>query len=841
MSITKKVIYPPSSILDLSSINRDFEFIILWMLKNNEQCEWSHFLVDPVNISAATLSKYMNILLEKKFVEKVKKGVYKLTSEGEIRFIELQSKQKLDTELSYPPVLISKRRNYDHTILWMVYNNSICKWSDFTEPPLSINQSSLSKAINKLLDLEYIERTENREYIITSNGESEYLRILKEYDLDRQSILDQESKRIEVITEKTNQFFESYKIENNDLKYRYLTMALKLDYTKFEELSDEEDFDKILFFLSLNHPNEYPKYISPEKFATDYDIDSITLKFFLKKIVDEKDIYPIKFFKLETDDDKVFYFQENGRFERILRAIVEDYITQFSYLNTFNQKASNGGEILTIKNVIRQIIDDLTLNVFNKKLRGTLEKFLPSYINYLAYKIETKKTLINQSEKLESFTYRSFFSEYQPFVRYDDTSSEGDIITYYYLDTGIFEALDPYFLNKVDFLNTDEFKQEFISTQNLDLFEKVIDILYRDKITKVEGFYLENTRKFTDFEDFLISDLISTVSLNYQKSIDYSSKMISYAPNSYIGYLLQSLTYFEMSEFEKAMEVIEEGIINSDHLFLKIQKIQILLKLQKYSEIKMLIDNLISMNSENPILLGLKSISYCKNCEKPEGVNPIDIIDNAIQLNPNDKRLLILKAIILCFERKYKQAKSFIKRELGINIFSKNARIDTSALFILIFSYLARGKIEKALSIAKELEIQYPDHKISLLAKALIQGYNLIYNFSEEERNKEQFLSLIDKLISLESIKFRESRIIQMKALVLHSLKENNNAIEEMDKAMELDRYNYELASMKIYFFSELEDKDTALMFVDDYIARYPNREIDLLLFKSFLYYYIGR
>ena len=827
MSITKKVIYPPSSILDLSSINRDFEFIILWMLKNNDQCEWSHFLADPVNISAATLSKYMNILLEKKFVEKVKKGVYKLTSEGGIKFIELQSKQKLETELTYPPELISKRRNYDHTILWMVYNNSICKWSDFSEPPLSINQSSLSKAINKLLDFGYIERTDNREYVITPTGESEYLRMLKEYDLDRQSILDQESKRIEAITEKTNQFFEAYNIDNNELKYRYLTIALKID-------SDEKDFDKILFFLSLNHPDEYPKYISPEKFAMDYEIDSITLQYFLKKIVDEKDIYPIKFFKLETDDDKVFYFQEDGRVERILRAIVEDYITQFSYLNTFNEKASNGGEILTIKNVISEIIDDLTLNVFNKKLRGTLEKFLPTYINYLAYKIETKKTLINQSEKLESFTYRSFFSEYQPFVRYDDTSSEGDIITYYHLDTSIFEALDSFYLNKVDFLNTDEFKQEFISTQNLDLFEKIIDILYRDKITKIEEFYLENTRKFTDFEDFLISDLISTITLNYQKSIDYTSKIISNAPNSYIGYLLQSLTYFEMNEFEKAKDVIEEGINKSDHLFLKIQKIQILLKMREYSEIEILIDNLLSMNIENPVLLGLKSISYCKNCETSKTVNKIDIIDNAIQLNPNDKRLLILKAIILCYERKYKQVKNFIKRELGINIFSKNARIDTSALFILTFSYIARGKIEKALNIAKELELQYPDHKTSLLAKALIQGYNLIYNFSEEERNKEQFFNLIDKITSLESVNFRKSRIVQMKALVLHSLKEKKGAIEEIDKAIELDKYNYELASMKIFFFMELEDKDTALEFVDDYITRYPDRENDLLLFKSF-------
>ena len=80
-----------------------------------------------------------------------------------------------------------------------------------------------------------------------------------------------------------------------------------------------------------------------------------------------------------------------------------------------------------------------------------------------------------------------------------------------------------------------------------------------------------------------------------------------------------------------------------------------------------------------------------------------------------------------------------------------------------------------------------------------------------------------------------------MKAFVLDGLKNKTRAVEEIDKAIELDKYNYELASMKIFFFMELEDKDTALEFVDDYITRYPDRENDLLLFKSFLYYYMGK
>ena len=47
----------------------------------------------------------------------------------------------------------------------------------------------------------------------------------------------------------------------------------------------------------------------------------------------EKEIYPIKFFTLKTEDDKVYYFQVNEKLEKILSALVEDYITKYTYLD----------------------------------------------------------------------------------------------------------------------------------------------------------------------------------------------------------------------------------------------------------------------------------------------------------------------------------------------------------------------------------------------------------------------------------------------------------------------------------------------------------------------------
>ena len=221
-----------------------------------------------------------------------------------------------------------KRRNYDHWILWMVYNNYSCKWSDFKQDPLSINQSSLSNNLNSLIENKFVLR-ENKEYVITPLGRTEYFTILKLYDMDRQSILEQESKRIEEITNKTREFFNKHKIKNEELQFRYLDYVLKLNYSKVESiLKDEEDFNKILLFLSSNHPYQYPDYISLEDFSLKYSIDIKTLNYYILEIVDNQ-FFQIKFFKLIDKQTGIYYFQKGEPLEKILNAIVEKYITKF--------------------------------------------------------------------------------------------------------------------------------------------------------------------------------------------------------------------------------------------------------------------------------------------------------------------------------------------------------------------------------------------------------------------------------------------------------------------------------------------------------------------------------
>ncbi|MHA1191486.1 MAG: hypothetical protein ACTSP9_04225 [Promethearchaeota archaeon] len=398
------ITYPPEKIYSPSKWKRpNYDHIILWMLSSNEICRWADFRKEPIKIPPGTLSRHLEALKSKGFVEKFTRGHYRITSSGTKKFHELSSGKKKARKLNYPPEIILKSgRNYSHWILWMVYNNSYCKRSDFLEDPLSINQSSLSKNLSLLNEKGFIIK-EDGKYLITRAGKSEYSKMLQNYNLDRQTILEEEGKRIEDITKKTIQFFERFNIKDKDIQFRFLTNILKLDYEKVKPLlKDEEVFCKILLFISINHPDQYPNFISPEDFSKKYKIKKITLDYYIDEISEGK-IYPFKFFKLTGPSGGVYYFQSDGKLERMLQIITENQINKFTYLNKLFSRTMDKTDFNLI---INQILEESCEFLFDANLKDSLRVFLPDFIKYLAYKIEFKKELKTTYDKLEGIIWQ---------------------------------------------------------------------------------------------------------------------------------------------------------------------------------------------------------------------------------------------------------------------------------------------------------------------------------------------------------------------------------------------------------------------------------------------------
>ncbi|TFG13678.1 MAG: tetratricopeptide repeat protein [Promethearchaeota archaeon] len=844
MSKSNDLIYPPQNILQPSIIEKNYELIILWMLRNNDSCGWSDFTdyMDDQLIPESTLSNYLRTLKRQGYIEKPERNKYEITSEGKIRLNELlYLKETGGSALNYPPKIITKSRNYDHWILWMLYNNDSCRWSDFTSDPLNINQSSLSKNIKRLTDEDLI-RNENKEYIITPLGKSEYFKVLKDYELDRQSILEEESKRIQEFTNFSNEFFDKYEIDDDGIKFRFLSNVLKLNYSKVENLLEEEEtFNKILLFLSINHPDQYPDYVSPERFAHEYNLKKTTLDFFIEKIVEEE-FYDTKFFKLEVAPNKIFYLQAGEKIEKVLRAIVDDYMTRYTYLNNLYRNIPKNGPELTISNIIEQIVNEICSNLFHEELKDVLRKFLPEYIKDLAYTIETEKKLISDDNKLENLIWQTISDEFESLStllanREEDT---GEVI--YGLDHNMFEALDIYYLYKLDYIENNELKEE-IRPINQEIFNQIFVELRKGDLSRAEIMYNENKSQFDENECLIIEDLISTSSGKFNKSLRLTENLIETNPESYIGYLLNAITLFKMDRLNDCIDILSEGFKRTSNKLLKIQKAQALIKMDEVKEALALIEEELTNFPNDFLLLRTKFLAML--CEK--GVyygHPdkyIEFANSILKLKPENKEILILKAMILAIAKRVKDAEKVIREDINfvINPYEENPTIDTSLAYISVYLNLTKGLYIDALKVANHCLVSYPNNPISYITKAFIIGYALIFDWEISEANVDNFKGLIDKAMHYEPIMFNQAIYIQFKAYILRELGNSEEAYDVIEEAIELYNKDFDFYRTKIFFLLSNGRDNEALKLLDSIINDFPKRKISINKLKSFIYFKI--
>jgi len=570
-----KLNYPSDEILNPLKLQRkNYDHIILWMLANNESCEWSNFEQKPLEIPISTLSRHFTKLIFKGFIEKFARGQYKITPEGKKKFIELSNERKKEPTLSYPPNIILKSgRNYSHWILWMVYNNGFCKRSDFLEEPFSINQSSLSKNLSSLVQKGFI-INENKRYIITQSGKTEYSKILQQYDLDRQTILEEERKRIDEITIHTSEFFDKFKITDDHVKFRFLNNLLKLDYSKVKAvLRNKEDFHKIILFLSINHPDFYPDYQSFEDFSRYYTIKKRILYFWVNEIV-ESDLYDLKFFKLEFSPDKYYYFHSDGKLEKILRAITEEHIASNKYLEKFGRSES-------LNSIIDDILEEICETIFHKHFKESLREFLPQYIKYLAYKIEMKRELKETYDKLEGIIWQNMTdfmqsqnsetleSQYEDKIKEIDKEIKINPNNYELYNSKIRILL--YFNQYSDVLRVLEKMMELFPEKEIDIMIKKAYTLKKDKNLEegleiieelLEKYPKENT--LHNYRAYWLSYLGKK-----QEALKILRNLIENEPEKGIYHDTYGEILITFKEYEKAIEEFQKAIeINSDDWFI---------------------------------------------------------------------------------------------------------------------------------------------------------------------------------------------------------------------------------------------------------------------------------
>ena len=772
MSRTQEINYPPEEIFREIGVERpNIEHVILWMLKNNDVVEWSNFKEEPVSIPQSTLSYYLKSLMLEDCVEKVERGVYKITSKGAERYNQLSKAKEGERKLNYPPEAITNERNYDHWILWMVYNNTFCKWSDFIEEPLRINQSSLSKNLNDLQKREII-RKENKEYRITQKGKSEYSRMLKLYDLDRQSILNEESKRIEEITKKTISFFEKFRIEDGDIKFRFLNNVLKLPFANLKgSLDSEEDFNKVLLFLSMNHPNQYPFYISPEEFAKEYHINLLDLKFNIRQIV-EKEVYTTKFFQLKTSENKIYFFQANEKLEKVLSAITEDHITKFTYLNKLYQNSPNGIRPLSLKYTVAGILEEICNNLFNKELKEALGNFLPEYIHYLAYKIETERKLVDTIDKLEGVAWRNIPDVFQSISTQTELNERPEHI--YYVDFSILKTLPLFSSSKVMKL-FEEVKHSYKKKRTNDLLEKIN--------TAIETELEEENKHF--FRAIILSVLNKYQEAIYLLNTEIKPFLDDKDENSTISYyFILIYCYLTLGKFDDASQVSKK--ITTKFLDYPISYLikalipgyKIIYELEiddkKKDQVLVDIDQAISLEQDKKNkarYLQFKSLflRYLKKFD-----DALEAIDNAINLDPKSLSSFFYKSKILLQKEDYDGVANLIDKSLKVFPEKERDILVNKAFFLKKIN-----NFDEALKIVDYLREKHPDNLDILNYKVY---FHLYRGEKKEAIENGELLTTLDP----DDGNYHDSY-----GEVLTEFGEYEEALKEIKKALDINPYGW--------------------------------------------------
>jgi tetratricopeptide (TPR) repeat protein len=337
----------------------------------------------------------------------------------------------------------------------------------------------------------------------------------------------------------------------------------------------------------------------------------------------------------------------------------------------------------------------------------------------------------------------------------------------------------------------------------------------------------------------ILRDMIYTLNGELEKSVDQTQKIIEKYPEEYVGYLFQSITYFLMGRFKDALTAADLGLRKSESVLLISQKAQILINYDHDQALKT-IEDVIEDYPDNFALLRTKFLCVMtdkecciKNIDAPE-----ELINSLIESYPKDYELKLLKGLLFIVTHKYKEAKAWIKENTKPDISEHNPRIDIATYLIRTFSYLARGKFEKALKYVRIAEFHYPNHPLSHIMAGVVHGFNLVYNFDPDKANKELFLKGFDKGISLQQSEKKLSRYYQLKSYILSETDGLETALNAINKAIELSPEHYDIYGTRIHLYLTYPEKlPEVLELFDELFEKFPQEDKEIRQLKSFTYY----
>jgi DNA-binding PadR family transcriptional regulator len=211
-------------------------------------------------------------------------------------------------------------------------------------------------------------------YKITVEGLTELNRRLKNYKTLNFNFIDSLVK-----------FFTYYNVDDDEIKIEYLQLANEITRDKLQ-VFEQSVFDRLLLFLTLNHPRFFPKHsISKGEFLkfnnqnSEEQITLIDLNYFLQQVI-EKKFYGIKFWELKLGKiNKTLYFRSNSEFGIYFETAIKAYLKRIYYLKNLI-KGDISLKEKELSDLIQKIIERLIIpNLFPPSLERALEDLIKEY------------------------------------------------------------------------------------------------------------------------------------------------------------------------------------------------------------------------------------------------------------------------------------------------------------------------------------------------------------------------------------------------------------------------------------------------------------------------------
>jgi len=665
------------------------------------------------------------------------------------------------------PLQIWEGKRFEDIILYALGTFGPLEREEFInepENPNRMNKNTFHKWVKELKKEGWVDVNKSGKrsvYILTSLGQDELLRRLKNYKLDFETVNKIEQKRIKNYIDSISKFFKKNKIIMSEIKLEFLKLANEITYDKFKEMFTLEKFNTLLLFLVLNHPKFYKAYdISIEEFLKKYnnflehEITKADILFFIQKVVREN-LYNTKFFQLSLEEDeKVLYFRSNSEFGVIFETLINSRLKD---LYNASNLIGNYPNDYHLKFTYETILDNLIRKhrLFHRDLEDSLYYLLDDYIKDIKDEIHRKGVL--SPSDLRKLSHMSLKSPIKIKNSQFFTLKENELLVkdrkFSFLEKEYLDSSNEFLLNSYDFL----FKEK-----DYDRALEEIDKAIEQVKDSSEIFYLK----------FLILMKLN----NFEKAEEFINKVIELKPTNILYYREKIYNFIFLKQFQKISDVYNEVLD---------------IKLDDSEFCTFVITSLIENEQ-------FEQIETLKKQEKLDLNNlPDDDFDE----------------IVLAFEERISNKMAEENYESALEIIGKRDSI-LECLFAASYEYKVNALIgmklyDEALNILDEAIEKWPDYPE--------KGFSVNFDLAEiKEHNIPYELHIQEKMQIIEDTFEKHSgmpeyKFYRMKADLLYRLGKYNEALKIVDKIIELNPEVMEAFTIKLSIYIELEEFDKVL------------------------------